>query len=854
MTEPDNGNKMDAQQTTFLSTKRRDFLRNATGVAGLTTFGTTGLATAKSEEAGRFGDDPFQLGVASGDPLPDSVVLWTRLAPKPLQADGGMPDQNIEVQWKLAANKKNGKVQNVVQDGTVYARPEHAHSVHVEPEGLEPNTEYYYQFKVSTYQSPIGRTKTAQAPGSAVDELNFAFASCQNYPSGYYTSHQHLAEEDLDVAFHLGDYIYEGDAQGSLGRGYKPPHQCETLSDYRIRHAQHKTDPNLQDSHAAFPWILTWDDHEVENNYADEDDGAPPEEFLKRRAAAYQAYWEHMPLRRKRRPDGPDLPLYRRFTFGEIAEFNVLDTRQYRDDQTSSSEEAKDPERTILGDEQEQWLLDGFDSSSSKWNVLANQVPFAARDNNSDPDEVDFGGGDKWDGYRADRQTILDSMTEHPDLNPIVITGDVHRSYVYNLKSDFSDPDSQTVGTEYVGSSISSGGDSSGTTTYGDRENTPWRKFYNNNRGYVRCTLTPEECRTDYRVVSTVREPTASVNTIASFLTEAGNPGAQLITAQVDFTAPDSYDSSSGSAESFEITAAFTNPAGADAEANTMEGVNLDVSGFPDGWSVKANTATQFDTVSNGETVTTSWNVTPDDTPDGDVKLELETTYDIGSESYRHVFQEQMSEVQIAYWKFENSNEDSSSYDHTFSLRNGARYDDQAAVEGEYSLQLDGTDDYIRTSSSDFLHDAFTERTVSMWVKPDSTAGTQSIYDEGGSANGLGMRIKDDTLEAGVIDNRNLSTIENPFTRTDWVHVAVVFDTGSLTLYVDGSEVASKADVGFESVSSHGDEGEIGRSGGSSSQDVWDTTGNYFGGHIDATSIYSTALSAEKIAELSNKY
>ncbi|WP_227380039.1 alkaline phosphatase D family protein [Haladaptatus halobius] len=850
MADSDSENKMHSKQTTFLSSNRREFLQTATGVAGLTTFGTIGLTTAKSD-SGSVNDNPFTLGVASGDPLPDSVVLWTRLARKPLQADGGMPDKKTPVNWKVATREN---MQQVVKDGTAYARPEHAHSVHVEPEGLKPNTEYYYQFQVGAAKSPVGRTKTAPTADMNVNEFDFAFASCQNYPSGYYTSHKHLAEEDLDVAFHLGDYIYEGDAQGSLGRGYEPQHECKSLADYRIRHAQHKTDPNLQDAHAAFPWILTWDDHEVENNYADEIDGAPPEEFLKRRAAAYQAYWEHQPIRRSRMPDGPDMPLYRRFTFGDIAEFNVLDTRQYRDDQTSSSEEAKDPKRTILGDKQEQWLLNGFDSSSSRWNVLANQVPFAATDNNSDSDEVDFGGGDKWDGYRADRQTILDSMTKHSDLNPVVITGDVHRSFVYNLKSDFSDPDSKTVGTEYVGTSISSGGDSSGTTTYGDRENTPWRKFYNNNRGYVRCTLTPEEWRTDYRVVSTVTEPNASVSTIASFVTEDGNPGAKQTTAEVDFTAPDSYDSSSGSSESFEITASFTNPGGSDAETVMMEDIDLNVSGFPNGWSVSASSPTHFDAVSNGESVTTRWDVTPDSTPDGDVELELETTYKIGSESYRHVFQEQMSEVQIAYWKFENSNEDSSSYNHTFSLKNGAGYNNQVAVEGKYSLQLDGNDDYIRTSSSDFLHDAFSERTVSMWVKPDSTTGTQSVYDEGGSANGLGLRIKDDTLEAGVIDNGNLSTIGSPFTRTDWVHVAVVFETGSLTLYVDGSEVASKADVGFESVSDHGDEGEIGRSGGSSSQDVWDTTGNYFGGHIDATSIYSTSLSAEKIAELSNKY
>ncbi|MFC7157932.1 alkaline phosphatase D family protein [Halomarina halobia] len=852
MTETDNGNDVDGQRTSFPSAKRREFLRTATGVTGLSIFGTAGVTSGETGEPGRLSDDPFTLGVASGDPLPDAVVIWTRLAPEPLEGDGGMPDRQMPVNWKVATDEH---MRDVIADDAAIARPEHAHSVHVDVRGLEPNTEYYYQFRVGSSTSPVGRTKTAPAADADVDEFRFAFASCQNYQSGYYTSHRHLAEEDLDVAFHLGDYIYEGGAQGSLGRGHEPPREIRSLDDYRIRYAQYKSDPDLQAAHAAFPWIVTWDDHEVANNYADEiDEGTPPEEFLKRRASAYQAYWEHQPLRRSRMPDGPDLPLYRRFAFGDVAEFNVLDTRQYRDDQTSSSEEASAPERTILGDEQEQWLLDGLGDSGARWNVLVNQVPFAATDDDPDPDEVDFGGGDKWDGYRADRETLLEFMTGRSGLNPVVVTGDVHRNFVYNLKSDFSDPDSETVGTEYVGSSISSGGDTSGTTTYGSGVNTPWRKFFNNDRGYVRCTLTAEEWRADYRVVSTVEEPNASVSTVASFLTEAGTPGAKQTTASIDFQAPDSYDSSDESSEPFEITATFTNPGGVDAADVTMERVDLNVTGLPDGWSIVANTATQFETVSNGESVTASWDVTPDSTADGDVELELEVTYEIDGERHRHVFTEEMSEILLAYWKFENSNEDSSSYEHAFSLGNGAGYDDQVAVEGQYSLRLDGSDDYILISSSGFLHDAFTERTVSMWVNPDSTTGTQGLYNEGGSVDGLGLRIRDDTLEAGAINDRVLRTVGSPFTRTDWTHVAVVFDSGALTLYVDGNEVASEADVGFDTVTHHGDEGEIGRSGGSSSQDVWDSTGNYFGGHVDATSIYSRALSADDVAALSNEF
>ncbi|WP_266079625.1 alkaline phosphatase D family protein [Haladaptatus caseinilyticus] len=563
-------NKKNEQNDKFLSAKRREFLRTATGVAGLTTFGSVGFATGEDDDGARFSDNPFTLGVASGDPLPDSVVLWTRLALDPLKADGGMPDREIPVQWEIVTegddedddddsetergnendsdddedeqnededeqDENEREDSRVVRSGTAYARPEHAHSVHVEVEELEPNTEYIYQFTVGSYRSPVGRTKTTPTVDSDVDELRFVFASCQNYPYGYYTAHQHLATEDLDVVFHLGDYIYEGGSQGSLDRGHEPPREIESLADYRIRHAQYKSDSNLQDAHASSPWIITWDDHEVANNYADEiDEGTPPEEFLERRADAYQAYWEHQPIRRSRMPDGPDMPLYRQFTFGELAEFNVLDTRQYRDDQTRSSEKAKNPDRTILGDEQEQWLVDELKNSKSQWNVLAQQVPFAATDNDASPENVDFGGGDKWDGYRADRKTLLDVMSDDDDLNPVVITGDVHRNYAYDLKADFSNPDSETVGTEYVGTSISSFGDTSGLTQYGSSASEPWQRFFNVERGYVRCTLSEEEWRTDYRAVSTVEEPTASVRTVASFVTEAGSPGAELISERPD--------------------------------------------------------------------------------------------------------------------------------------------------------------------------------------------------------------------------------------------------------------------------------------------------------------------------------
>ena len=496
------------------------------------TVGTAGTAGAAETDGYDLGDYPFSLGVGSGDPLPDSVVLWTRLAPEPLTPDGGMPDETVSVGWSVATDES---MDDVVAGGTAPARPALAHSVHVDVRELEPDAEYFYRFSVGSVESPVGRTRTAPAPDADVEEFRFAFASCQHYPTGYYTAYDNMADEDLDLVIQLGDYIYEGSGSSEFDRDHEPPREIESLSEYRIRHAQYKTDPDLQAAHGSFPWLVTWDDHEVVNDYADEDHpSAPPEEFLYRRANAYQAYYEHQPLRPSRLPEGPDFSLYRRFTFGNLATFNVLDTRQYRDDQTGSRGEANDPDRTLLGDEQREWLIDGLENSSTRWNVLAQQVPFAARDDNPFPGVENFGAGDKWDGYRADRKRLLDVMADNVDsLNPVVVTGDVHRNFVYDVKADFYDEDSETVGTEYVGTSISSFGDGTGVTTYGEDPNDPWRKFMNDERGYVRCTITPDQWRTDYRVVSTVERPEASVETRATFVTRAGDPGARRTSSRV---------------------------------------------------------------------------------------------------------------------------------------------------------------------------------------------------------------------------------------------------------------------------------------------------------------------------------
>lgn len=283
---------------------RRGFL---TGVgATLLSAAVSAQTAARFASPERLGGYPFTLGVASGDPTSDGFVLWTRLAPQPLQPDGGMPRRPVVVRWQIALDENMRKV---VRRGAAIALPELAHSVHVEVHGLPPSRWYWYQFEVAGEVSNIARTRTAPVFRSE-RQLAFAFASCQNYVNGFYPAYWRMSEEDLDFVVHLGDYIYEGPGGGGV-REHLPAAEIMSLDDYRIRHALYKTDPALQATHEAFPWIVTWDDHEVENNYAglNPQDPADAAIFADRRARAYQAYYENMPLRRSSFPKGPNLEL-----------------------------------------------------------------------------------------------------------------------------------------------------------------------------------------------------------------------------------------------------------------------------------------------------------------------------------------------------------------------------------------------------------------------------------------------------------------------------------------------------------------------------------------------------------------
>ena len=476
-----------------------------------------------------FSADPFSLGVASGDPTADGFVIWTRLAPDPLQG-GGMPNDPVAVGYEVSEDEAFTRV---VRKGTSVATPDWAHSVHVELEGLEPSRAYWYRFHAGEATSPVGRARTSPAAGDGASGLRFAFASCQHFEQGFYTAYAGMVADDPGVIVHLGDYIYEGAAKADAVRQHRGG-KLASLDSYRDRHALYKTDKLLQAAHAHCPWIVTWDDHEFENNYADDIPARSElsrDAFLAQRAAAYQAYYEHMPLRRSSLPHGPLMQLYRRVSHGSLAEFFVLDTRQFRTDQPCGDgvkapcDGVMDPAATLTGVEQERWLLDGFRGSTARWNVLAQQVMMARVDRA--PGDEFTSSMDQWSGYEVQRRRVLRAFAERPEANGIVLTGDIHSHWANDLLVDEGTGAPKVVAAEFVGSSISSGGNGKAkpanhAVIMGENAAV---KFHSGQRGYVVCDLSPDRCETAYRVVDVVDRPGGKVSTAARFVVENGRPG-----------------------------------------------------------------------------------------------------------------------------------------------------------------------------------------------------------------------------------------------------------------------------------------------------------------------------------------
>lgn len=486
------------------------------------------------------GRDPFALGVASGYPAPDGIVLWTRLAPEPLAPDGGggMPDRPVEVAWEIAEDP--GFVR-VVRHGEVYAEPAWAHSVHVEAAGLRPLRDYWYRFRVDGLVSPTGHARTAPSPGGVPPRLRFAHASCQHYEQGWFVAHRHMAASDLDLVAFVGDYIYESSwgAQHVRKHGAGEP---VSLAGYRVRHALYRGDPDLQACHAAHPWIVTWDDHEVDNDYAADRSESlwPRDRFLARRAAAYRAFYEHMPLPAAMRPRGPDMTIHARLDWGSLARFHVVDDRQYRSPQPCprtgrggsnvvgpSCTDRLDPALTLLGAEQEAWLAAGFASSPARWNILVQQTLFAPLLRGG-PGAAPRFWTDGWDGYPVARQRLVDAMVATRLSNPVIVGGDVHACYAADILADPAAGRGPVVASEICGTSITSQGSATARLATLAPANPHLRFVDGASRGYVATTLTAASAYAELRAVSTVKRQDATISALARFAVEAGRPGVHV--------------------------------------------------------------------------------------------------------------------------------------------------------------------------------------------------------------------------------------------------------------------------------------------------------------------------------------
>ncbi len=487
------------------------------------TFAPALLRFARAADAPR-----FALGIASGQPRADGMVLWTRITGTDLPAQ-------VEVGWELARDEA---FRDIAARGVDTAQAAWAHSVHAEPAGLEPGRRYWYRFSALGQQSTPGRTATAPA-ADARATLNFAIASCQRWDAGHYAAWRHIAAEDLDVLMFLGDYIYESASRADAFRRHEGG-VASTLDQYRARYTTYKGDPALQAAHAAAPWLLVWDDHEVDNDYAGLQGQHLQRDFERQRAAAYQAYWEHMPFPKSARPRGADMRITGRLDWGTLARIHLLDDRQYRDPQAcpkpgrggantvalKECAELLDPRRSLLGSDQERWLEQGWDTTRP-WNLLAQQT-LMARCSWREPGH---GGGsywtDGWDGYAPARNRLLGGVAQRKLPGVVVLGGDVHTNYVADLKADFDDAASPVVATEFCGTSISSLSLAQERIDAARPFNPHIHYGRGDQRGYMRFTLDAKQMQVQLRVLDDVMKVDSGIATAARFVVEAARPGAQ---------------------------------------------------------------------------------------------------------------------------------------------------------------------------------------------------------------------------------------------------------------------------------------------------------------------------------------
>ncbi|MDB5952754.1 MAG: alkaline phosphatase [Massilia sp.] len=516
--------------------RRRIFLLDTARLAALASLAavsaTGGVACARAGAA-----YPFSLGVASGAPLPHAVILWTRILTDPLNY-AGTAAAAVTVRWEVSEDEG---FRRIAAKGAAQALPALGHSVHVDVTGLAPGRWYWYRFMLGDAVSPVGRTRTAPAPADLPPMLKLAVASCQHWEFGSYGAHRHIAAAAPDLVLFLGDYIYEwGPYRLKHPDKAVRSHESFTLADYRARYAQYKSDPHLQAAHGAAPWIVTWDDHEVENDYTGERDFHNAPGFMARRAAAYQAFYEHMPLRLAPpgQPDFAKFRMFQRYDWGRLARLHMLDDRQYRATHACppagsvlrrGCAELVDPGRSMLGGEQEAWLAAGLGSSRARWNLIGQQTLMAQSTQVKilGPDDGRF-WTDGWDGYPMARRRLLKAVQNSGAANPLVLSGDVHTFYAAELRADFDQPASSAnpvVATEFCGTSVtSSSRPQKRTQEYVDMN--PHIKYgRSDKRGFMLMEVTPAKTTTHFVGLDDVRDAGTAAATVAGFVVNAGRVG-----------------------------------------------------------------------------------------------------------------------------------------------------------------------------------------------------------------------------------------------------------------------------------------------------------------------------------------
>jgi len=494
----------------------------------------------------RIANNPFTLGVASGSPLQDSVVLWTRLVDTGVFGGNNLPDVPITVRWELAHDEAFTRI---AQSGQAQALPELAHSVHVEVQGLASDRAYFYRFALggagNDHVSAVGRTRTLPAPDAKPARLRLAYASCQRWEHGHFSAWRHLVADAPDAVVFLGDYIYEYPGAANAVRAGTGT-WAVTLSDYRKRYALYKGDADLQAAHAACPWFITWDDHEVQNDYAGltaGENGPAVEDFPARRAAAYQACYEHMPLRASvltralaGMGSGAEMRLYGQVRFGQLATLSLLDARQYRSPHactrngnpgSSNVDPATcaawmDPARTLLGAEQERWLEDRLARAAGEggWTLLGQSTLFGPRDFRRGEGQRFWNDG--WDGYTPARVRLVDALRRHRVANPVLLGGDVHENWVGHVLADYADAASARVGVEFCGTSITSRSGGNGRIADLLAENPHFVYAEAERKGYGLADLTPQQMNVALRVVDDVAAKQTRIDTLAAFAVRSG--------------------------------------------------------------------------------------------------------------------------------------------------------------------------------------------------------------------------------------------------------------------------------------------------------------------------------------------